>query len=140
MEQTEEDATLTPHGDGNISSSSWLKYISSRCNSHPSRGQKKYDPFRLCAKAYGSKGSYSFTFISTFQFRDIPVQHKISPKLQNPDSKPVRIGKLSNQLIHFFSSLFTQAVGSMYINVQCRGNRSMSQPNLCRLRVYPSFT
>ena len=83
-----------------------------------------------------TKHNYEFIF----QLGEIPVQHKIALKLQNPDSEPIRIGRLLNQLIHFFGSLFTQAIGSMYINTQCRGNRRMSQTDLRRLRVYPSFT
>ena len=74
-------------------------FTSSGCNSYPSRGRKKYDPFRLCAKAHGPKGSYSF---STFQFRDIPVQYKSSLKLQNPDSEPVRIGETIKSAHPFF--------------------------------------
>ena len=77
---------------------------------------------------------------SFFRIGEIPVHHKIALKLQNPDSEPIRIGRLLNQLIHFFGSLFAQTVGRMYINTQRRGNRSMTQTDLRRLRVYPSFT
>ena len=41
-------------------------------------------------------------FSFAFRFRDIPVQHQISPKLQNPDSEPVRIGETIKSAHPFF--------------------------------------